>query len=368
MAVRPNILSICTGAGGLDLGVRVACPDTCTVCYVEWEAFAVANLVAAIQEGLMDDTPVWSDLATFDGGPWRGTVDWLIGGIPCQPHSVAGQRQGTDDERDLWPDAARIIREVGPSVVFLENVPGIAGYYHERIGPELRGMGYATQEGLFSAVEVGAPHIRQRFFVLGHSDGAAVGQPGRRGMERGLLPPSGRVEGINGVDPSNDELAGADNGAGGTESGVEHQRRGLQDVGGGQPRTVADSDGLNECICLRAGQSRDTEPETGRSGTDIPDTQCECTEGVHVNGWQGTGFGLQIVFPPAPNDHATWARLLAEVPEIEPAFCRDADGVAWWLDATADRAHRLRVLGNGVVPLVAGHAFRTLAARAGLEV
>ncbi len=79
---------------------------------------------------------------------------------------------------------------------------------------------------------------------------------------------------INGVDPSNDELADADNGAGGTESGVEHQRRGLQDVGGGQPRTVADSDGLNGRIWLRAGQSRDTEPETGRSGTDIPDTQC----------------------------------------------------------------------------------------------
>ena len=350
MALRPNILSICTGAGGLDLGVRLACPDTCTVCYVEREAFAVANLVAAIQEGLMDDAPVWSDLATFDGDPWRGTVDWLIGGIPCQPHSVAGQRQGTDDERDLWPDAARIIREVGPSVVFLENVPGIAGYYHERIGPELRGMGYATQEGLFSAVEVGAPHFRQRFFVLGYTDGARLASWGSQtDLELGRRPlqERRRKSGRNEFAPPDDEPP--------------------YTATRGPIGPLADSDGLNGCICLRAGQSRDTEPETGRSGTDIPDTQCECTEGVHVNGWQGTGFGLQVVFPPAPNDHATWARLLAEVPEIEPAFCRDADGVAWWLDATADRAHRLRVLGNGVVPLVAAHAFRTLAARAGVE-
>ena len=328
MAVRPNILSICTGAGGLDLGVRVACPDTCTVCYVEREAFAVANLVAAIQEGLMDDAPVWSDLATFDGGPWRGTVDWLIGGIPCQPHSVAGQRQGVDDERDLWPDAARIIREVGPSVVFLENVPGIAGYYHERIGPELRGMGYATQEGLFSAVEVGAPHFRQRFFVLGYTDGARLASWG-------------------------------------SQTDLELGRRPLQERRrkSGRNEFAPPDDAVGHTEPQHLGVTR-----RGMAGELLPDTQCECTEGVHVNGWQGTGFGLQIVFPPAPNDHATWARVLAEVPSIEPAFCREADGVAWWLDATADRAHRLRVLGNGVVPLVAGHAFRTLAVRAGLEV
>ena len=183
MAIRsPRILSICTGAGGLDLGVRLARPDARTVCYVEREAFAVANLVAAIQGGLMDEAPVWSDLATFDGVPWRGRVDWLIGGIPCQPHSTAGQRQGADDERDLWPDAARIIREVRPGIVFLENVPGIMGYYHERIGPELRGMGYATEEGLFSAAEVGAPHARERFFVLG-SEAVANAHDGARSPE-----------------------------------------------------------------------------------------------------------------------------------------------------------------------------------------
>ncbi len=97
------------------------------------------------------------------------------------------------------------------------------------------------------------------------------------------------------------EVGGA---TGGGEGEAREWERLRADAGDGK-HALADSDGLNECICLRAGQSRDTEPETGRSGTDIPDTQCECTEGVHVNGWQGTGFGLQIVFPPPPNDHAT---------------------------------------------------------------
>ena len=322
MAVRPNILSICTGAGGLDLGIRLACPAARTVCYVEREAFAVANLVAAIQAGLMDDAPLWSDLVTFDGRPWRGVVDWLIGGIPCQPHSSAGQKRGADDERDLWPDTARVIREIRPGIVFLENVPGIARYYHERIGPELRAMGYGTQEGLFSAAEVGAPHERHRFFVLGYAD-----SQGREGQ-------GSRADGTCGCWPS----------FGATGSCLANAEK------------------------YRCKWSRRT--WTGRTRLEnaclqIPDS---CGQRLQGLGWareEGGEQGLESLFPPGPNDLQAWASLLAEVPEVEPSFCRDADGVARWLDATTARSQRLQVLGNGVVPLVAAHALCTLAARAG---
>lgn len=94
VALRPqslDILSICTGGGGLDLGIELAVPSARSVCMVEREAFAVAHLVAAMQQGLLAPAPVWSDARTFDGRRWRGCVDGLIGGIPCQPHSLAGR-------------------------------------------------------------------------------------------------------------------------------------------------------------------------------------------------------------------------------------------------------------------------------------
>ena len=420
----PRILSICTGAGGLDLGVRLARPDARTVCYVEREAFAVANLVAAIQEGLMDEAPVWSDLATFDGGPWRGRVDWLIGGIPCQPHSTAGQRHGADDERDLWPDAARIIREVRPGIVFLENVPGIMGYYHERIGPELRGMGYRTEEGLFSAAEVGAPHARERFFVFG-SEAVANAHDGARSPEHEERTREFGGSGPGAVGDSECSERRPDGRLRGTQGKDLHQRR---KEGAGRARmgdeAMADRHGISRGVHLREGQPGDSEREARRRGEEVADAPrdgrgqspeaarkrerqpAECGEGLaddhgqrqcrDVPPWargpealrsepdvsdpfgerhqgvrraeQGVAVEeLGTVFPPGSNDFEAWARVLAEMPEAEPAFCREADGVAWWLDATANRTQRLRVLGNGVVPLVAAHALRTLAARMGLE-
>ena len=117
-----NVLSICAGAGGLDLGLRMAEPTARTVLYVEHEATACLQLVARMEDGSLDPAPLWTDLRTLDGRPWRGVVDCIIGGIPCQPHSIAGKRLGAADERDLWPDTARVIGDVRPEWVFLENV------------------------------------------------------------------------------------------------------------------------------------------------------------------------------------------------------------------------------------------------------
>src|SRR3990172_9327215 len=126
VAVRAlRVASICAGAAGLDLGLRMAEPAARTVLYVEHEATACLQLVARMEDGSLDPAPLWTDLRTLDGRPWRGVVDCLIGGIPCQPHSVAGKRLGAADERDLWPDTARVIGECRPEWVFIENVPGL---------------------------------------------------------------------------------------------------------------------------------------------------------------------------------------------------------------------------------------------------
>ena len=162
-----NAISICSGYGGIELGLREVVPAT-TVCYVEIEVSAAAILAARMEEGYLDQAPIWSALKTFDTEPWRGKVDILTGGFPCQPFSVAGAHLGEDDPRNLWPDTARLIRGLGVPIVFLENVPGILRYYWDTIRPELREMGYEVTEGLFSAAETGAPHKRQRLFILGY--------------------------------------------------------------------------------------------------------------------------------------------------------------------------------------------------------
>ena len=223
MAIRtPTVLSICTGAGGLDLGFRLAHPDARTVCYVEREAFPVVKLVAATEANLLDAVPLWDDLRTFDGSSWRGVVDWLIGGIPCQAYSRAGKRKGATDERNLWPDARRVIAECRPDAVFLENVSGIARYYFDSIRPGLRGLGYRVEEGLFSAEEVGAPHIRERLFVLGYADRAVL-DFAKRGVE-GYPPREGRrIEGGLGASVPGDQL----------ETAIEHL---AQPVGDGRRR------------------------------------------------------------------------------------------------------------------------------------
>ena len=162
-----NTISICSGYGGIELGLREVVP-TRTVCYVEIELSAVEILAKRMAEKALDEAPVWTDLKTFDTEPWRGKVDLLTGGFPCQPFSFAGKREQEDDERNLWPDVRQLIDGLGVPVVFLENVPGILRYYWDTIRPELREMGYEVTEGLFTASSTGAPHKRERLFILAY--------------------------------------------------------------------------------------------------------------------------------------------------------------------------------------------------------
>ena len=99
-----NVISFCTGDGGLERGIRRAGADIRIICNVEIEAFVQANLVAKIEEGRMADAPLWTDLKTFPASEFRGKVRGIIGGYPCQPFSSAGKRKGENDPRHLWPD------------------------------------------------------------------------------------------------------------------------------------------------------------------------------------------------------------------------------------------------------------------------
>jgi len=113
-------LSVCSGIGGLELAIKIVLGDGYrTVAYVERDAYAAATLVERMEEQALDIAPIWSDLLTFDCRRWRGLVDLVVGGFPCQPWSYAGKRKGIDDSRWLWPAIARIVRELRPRLVFL---------------------------------------------------------------------------------------------------------------------------------------------------------------------------------------------------------------------------------------------------------
>ena len=160
-----NELALFAGGGGgilgsVLLGHRV-------VCAVEIDPYCREVLMARQEDGCLPPFPIWDDVRTFDGKPWRGIVDVVSAGFPCQPFSIAGQKRGEADERNLWPGTARIIREVEPRYAFLENVPGLVAtdYFGEILG-DLGEAGFDAEWGIVSAAEVGAPHRRERIWVL----------------------------------------------------------------------------------------------------------------------------------------------------------------------------------------------------------
>jgi len=170
-------VSLCSGYEGIGLGLRRVLPNLREIAYVEREGFPVANLVAKMEEGELDAAPVFTDVKSFPYRKFRGLVDILSGGFPCQPFSTAGKREGVEDPRHLFPFIRDGIRECQPRIVFLENVEGIISAKTadgesvlKYVLRELEGLGYRATAGVFSAAEVGAPHQRKRVFILGMAD------------------------------------------------------------------------------------------------------------------------------------------------------------------------------------------------------
>jgi DNA (cytosine-5)-methyltransferase 1 len=175
--------------------MHIAEPGYRTVCYVEREAFASSTLVARMEDEALDKAPLWSDVTTFDGGPWRGKVHILAGGYPCQPFSFAGLRKGENDPRHLWPHIGRIIEELDPEWCFFENVEGHMSLGADAVFRDLQRLGFTVKAGLFSALETGASHIRRRLFIVAHSDKISLLHPDRTGAGELLLPDEGRCGG-----------------------------------------------------------------------------------------------------------------------------------------------------------------------------
>ena len=157
-------VEICAGAGGQALGLEMA--GFKHVALVEYEA----DYCKILKENQPDWNVICQDVHKFDGAPYYG-VDLFAGGVPCPPFSIAGKQLGQNDERDLFPQALRLIREICPRAVMLENVRGFldAGFdeYRSQILNSLEQLGYITHIKLLNASDFGVPQLRPRVVIVG---------------------------------------------------------------------------------------------------------------------------------------------------------------------------------------------------------
>ena len=361
-------LSLCTGYGGIDIGLKRALEDISAVAYVEIEAFAVENLVAKIESNLLDVAPIWTDLKTLAWSSFRGCVDIVSGGFPCQPFSLAGKKDADTDARHLWPYIVKGLAELGrPPLVFLENVEGIIssrlksdGWSDPESTPvllhvlrELERMDYHATAGIFSAAEVGAPHQRKRVFILARradlneSGCDIVSEMLRDSKQRSMDYPAGRyVESAGGRRRPNEQTVFDEVGE---SSAVYPAPRGAE-----QYASDADSED--------ASRSDESVEHT----TDSRLQRCRSQQGktrVLAKSAESSAY-------PAPRGSKQRPFEPPRVTtEIKSEMGRVVDGAAGRLGyaelcrSMDNRVSELRLLGNGVVPATAERAFRVLWAR-----
>lgn len=290
------------------------------VLHVERDSYAAAVLVARMEDKALRPAPVWDDVTTFDGRRWRGRVDIICAGFPCQPVSLAGAQRGTEDDRWLWPHIARIIRDIRPEIVFLENVSGLLtsdGGFDAVLG-DLAALGLDAEWTVLGAGEVGAAQRRDRVFVLAYADGHGRQQGTKTVLERTTI-----------ATQHGETMGYAPGGQRGIRCRTEEGPPGAAGGSSGDvvERPVANAEG--------SGRSRrSVEPGDPRS-------QLAALE-----------RGCRPLFAPGPD------RYPADAPQ--PAVRRMDPRVAYRVD-------RLRCVGNGVVPLQAAVAFHLLADRAGVS-
>lgn len=378
-----RVLSLFTGVGGLDLAIKLALPRSRLVVAVEIEAYAAEVLARRMEEGRLDPCPIWTDITAFDGRPFRGRIDMVAGGFPCQDLSVAGKRAGIREGKrsGLWSEFARIIGEVGPRLVFVENVRGLAGDGLGVVLSDLADLGFDAEWCCVSAGACGAPHRRERLFVLGYTASGPVGGEQGRGVGAWEEAHASREADHDEPDGPGEALAERDGGGlslerwsgcggdGQDASGHEPDGRGealadrddalrIELRGRGLPRPAgvepeggespelghagedlghSPSDGRGEGRPeheLRGGRRAAAEP--GEQVGDAGESRREGSpEGRVLHGEPAEG--CLPLFPPGPNDIDGWRWVLDRWPELAPARPKTRIGVV----AAARRLYRL---------------------------
>ena len=398
----PTVISFCAGYGGIERGLELAGIEHRVLAYVEIEAFAIANLVAKMEQGELVPAPIYTDLKTFPSDLFRDSVDIITGGYPCQPFSVAGKAQAFDDPRHLFPYILDHVRTIRPAQCFFENVEGHINRGLESVLQDLEGAGYDSTWGIFSAEEVGAPHQRKRIFILANSSGA-----GRQQISRSTHENESEHEGRSTVQTN----ITSSHGEGNRERSVANSdsSRQLQSQGSeseqwgwtgdsGQERTMADPDSDDRgdrsstlprerwpWLEHRSGSERQPigQPEEELANPDSsglkqshkenenepskqPDSRSLQSKSTHTD-----SEGLEGRLHREVTDSQRWQEQEVRC-STECGHRGSGDRHSGWasepnvgrvVDGCSDRVDRLRLLGNGVVPQTAARAWEVLNGR-----
>jgi DNA (cytosine-5)-methyltransferase 1 len=325
-----NELATFAGAGGGILGGHLL--GWKTVCAVEIDPYAACVLAARQNEGLLPPFPIWSDIRTFDGRPWCGRVDVISGGFPCQDISQAGAGAGINGERSgLWKELVRIIGEVRPRYVFVENSPMLTSRGLGTVLGDLATLGFHAEWGVLSASDVGAPHLRERIWILAYTDmfGRIHGEPQEFAAKTGEHAFGDFATGCGKTRDVADAIS--IRGIGGRQCDIRNEVSDARKAAEREPQNICPK-GRGESL---ANSNREREQRILSSNT-------------HEEKWPEPCEGP---FGPLNNGFGQWA--------IEPNVGRVAHGVA-------ARVDRIKAIGNGQVPLTAATPWRQLAQRAGI--
>ena len=325
-----NELALFAGAGGGLLASKLL--GWSTVGAVEIEQYPRDILMRRQEDGHLEPFPIWDDVCTFDGRPWRGAVDVVSGGFPCQDISSAGKGAGLSGERSgLWFEYLRIVDEVRPRFVFAENSPNLRTRGLGTVVEGLTSLGYDVRWCVLGAWHIGAPHKRDRMWVLAHADSSAETQRGQHATSQGACSCGRDQLGGSGGD-GGEGCASAAREAEGVSAHAASQRphhqaniEELEGAGQGELHTVQprDSEDVADTASIR-------QPRPGQSIN-----ACDTTQSREGQTDQSEHVGLPRIW------------------ETEPRLGRVANGVA-------DRVDRLKAIGNGQVPGVAATAWQTL--------
>lgn len=255
-----NELALFAGAGGGILGGHLL--GWRTRCAVEFDPYARAVLLARQRDGCLPRFPIWDDVRTFDGHPWRGSIDIVTGGFPCQDISAAGKGVGITGERSgLWKSMARIIGEVRPRYAWVENSPMLVGRGLAVVLGDLAEMGYDARWGIVGADDAGAPHQRERIWIL-----AALPNSVRAGGREGC----GQVGGEAGPAPVGERREPRAQSCDGCEAVGHPERPGLEGLSRNgaqrhQPGRIGEeAGGPTGEAGIWGGRWWSTEPDLGR--------------------------------------------------------------------------------------------------------